>query len=325
MIDMSEWFDYYGQDALKLQLQVHMTAAQMMKKPLPHVLLASGNPGYGKTAAAERIVLTMDGKMITLIPPFSEEVLLQALKSMQSVESQPRFIYIDEIHRMKKSSEMLLKLLEGGELYVKGRSVAVPPVTVIASTTEPDALPLAVLDRFKVKPMFHPYTMQDLVNIGYEFALHHDCSSLFNGEGGQASELLCAVASTCRSIPRIAGEYVLAIRALAYAFDRKPTVLEFLNFVDVDIDGVTANHRRYMQMLYNNFCRDGEYVAAESTLMEMLRETKTGLSRLEYFLLQDGFIEITSRGRALTDKGKERCAHWELVAANIIPRQTERM
>jgi Holliday junction DNA helicase RuvB len=327
MIDMSEWRYYYGQEGLKRQLAVHMTAAQMMGKALPHILLASGNPGHGKTAAAELIAITMGKRCITLIPPFTEDVLLRALRASED----GGIVYIDEIHRMKKSSEMLLRLLEGGEMYVRGRSVPVPAITVIASTTDPDLLPQPVLDRFKIKPTFDPYTMQDLINIAYSFALRNECTHLFReDENGDVSELLEVVATSCRGIPRIAGEMIVAIQALAFSLERVPTVMEFLDFIDVDPDGMTAPHREYLQTLYTNFRKAAdtesgfEYVASETTMMTMLRQTKSGLYRLERFLTERGFIERTGRGRVLTDKGVERCHWWKNLRAGVVDRYIPR-
>jgi Holliday junction resolvasome RuvABC ATP-dependent DNA helicase subunit len=299
----STWWQLIGQRPLKRYLEVHMNAAIAMGTPLPHTLLASGHPGVGKTTISRLIAQTMGGKVVEIVPPFNVDALVKKAKTLDDGD----FLFIDEIHKLsdggKKGSEILLKLLEDGKIPLRdGSMYSCKDFTVIGATTDADKLPETVIDRFKLKPTFQPYTKLDLANIVYRFAERHDCISAINGK------MCVAIAMACRGVPRIAEEMVLGARALYYHLGRPPSPRELFDFTETRPDGLTRQHVNYLLVLYRKYRRkmpDGtvEYIAGLSSLGQLLRESPGGIDRLERYLIEVGFVERTTHGRKLTRMG----------------------
>lgn len=305
------WEDFVGQEKLKRQLLVHIAYAQETGTRLPHVLLASGHSGVGKTTLSRMVAQTMEVNIIELVPPFSIYTLADA--ALQLLDGD--VLFIDEIHALaqngKKGAEILLKVLEDHTAYLpNGEVVELCDITVIGATTDRDLLPEPVLDRFKLKPFFEPYTANDMEVITLEMAARHGCLDLLTSDDFKMCGWLARVSGRT---PRITEEMVIALRALTVAYGGVlPNIKQFLDFVDVQPDGCHRGHVDYLLALYTRFGRSSagtgemEYIAGEDTLQSILRETKQGLARTERFLLELGYIERTRRGRALTQAGIDR-------------------
>lgn len=291
----TRWDAYIGQENLKRTLRVHIDSAKKRKEPLPHVLLASGMPGVGKTEMGKLIASEMGTSMVTLVPPFNKDQLIAAMQSMDDFD----ILFIDEIHKMadngKKNAEILLHILEEGQDHLVSGTVVLPKVTIVGATTDADRLPETIIDRFPIKPIFEPYTVQELALITAKFEGAHGIELPF--------ELTTGIAAACRGTPRVAREMVVAARDLSISLERMPSIEELLEFKQTEPDGMTESHRQYLQCLYTNFGGDRNHTAGEETLRVMLRQTKDGLLRLERFLIEQGYIELTPRGRRLLPKG----------------------
>lgn len=300
---VKDWDGYIGQGPLKEQLLVHIDAALARWEVLPHVLLASGMPGVGKTTMARLIAKKMQGELTMMVPPFSKTALHEA--AIQVPDG--GFLFIDEIHKLADhgpaAAENLLHMLEENLLYLEDGVHTLNEISIIGATTDADKLPETIIDRFSIKPYFQAYSLAELVRITKNFA------NYFNTE--LTPETMVAIAKACRGTPRIAREYVIAVRDLQTARKQWCTPAMLYSFKEIEPDGTTRQHQAYMKSLYQFFGRedaDGkiEYVAGEASLMSLLRENKSGLARLERFLIERGFIDRTPRGRRLTPAGVRR-------------------
>lgn len=302
---VGDWSEFIGQESLKRTLNVYMTKAQELDEPLPHILLASGSPGIGKSHLARLIAKSMKRDLYEIVPPFTVETLASVLDEMWHTD----LLFCDEIHRMaigrSRSAEMLLKVLEENKLPLPdGTMMNVPKITVIGATTDPDLLPEPVLDRFKIKPAFVPYTISELAQI----ALHTAYKESLEAGDRLSDDLAISMAYACRGTPRILGEMVMGADALFHVYGRPPTSQELFDFLQVEPDGLTRQHVNYLMALYRHFGRRNpmgkvEYVAGEGAMQGLLRETKPGINRLERYLQEVGMVERTQRGRKLTDMG----------------------
>lgn len=302
-----DWDDYIGQEPLKQQLLVRVNAALKRDARLPHTLLASGFPGVGKTTMARLLAKVMDVPIIEIVPPFKLEAIVQAAMSLPD----KGILFIDEIHKLTdgvgaRGAEVLLKLLEDGVIFEPNGTVhTTHDITVIGATTEPDKLPEPVLDRFKIKPYFQPYTQAELARITVKFCWEQDA------ENDVTNETIYAISGACRGIPRVTEEMVMAAHDLAENLGRPCTPDELLEFIETEPDGMTRKHIAYITALRQFFPRENaeghvEYVIGEPTIMQRLRETKQGIGRIEDFLIERGLIDRTPRGRRLTARGIAR-------------------
>lgn len=304
--DMPEsWEDYVGQEPLKRQLMVYLKAAQARGERFPHTLLASGMPGVGKTMMARLIAVSMGARIIEIVPPFNIYTLVEAMKMLGDGD----VLFIDEIHKLaetgKRGAEILLKVLEDGVAFLPtGETVQFNDITIVGATTDKDMLPEPVLDRFKIKPFFQPYTEPEMCEIAAKFTSRHDAWDAID----PGKELLWAIALAARGTPRVAEEMVLAAKDLAVTFGRPATPTELLTFLEVEPDGLTRQHIAYITAVRQYFARttkDGtvEYIIGEAAIQQMLRETKAGIGRIERFLIERGLLDRTPRGRRLTKRG----------------------
>jgi Holliday junction DNA helicase RuvB len=300
------WDDYIGQEPLKRQMAVYINEAKRTGNRLPHTLFASGVPGVGKTTAARMTARSLGAEIIELVPPFNIYTLAQAAQSLYEGD----ILFIDEIHKLsdngKRGAEILLKILEDGVIFLpNGEIIELNDITIIGATTDRDKLPEPVIDRFKIKPYFQPYTFGDLSEIAAVFTSKHQAWN-------SVDAYLCLdMAKACRGTPRILDEMVIAAQALEGTFNRRPTAAELLEFIEVEPDGMTRTHIHYITALRQFFRRetaDGEieFISGEATMMQLLRETKQGIGRIERFLIERGMIDRTPRGRRLTAAGMER-------------------
>ena len=220
-----EWDEFFGQEPMKKQLAIYIKSAQARNAPLPHVLLASGSPGVGKTAMARLIAKTMGVNIYELVPPFNIHTLVAAARKLGDGD----VLFIDEVHKLadsgKRGAEILLKVLEEGVAFMPdGSVIPLADITVIGATTDRDKLPEPVIDRFKIKPYYQPYSWGELGAICIEFAWRHNALDVID------DELAVKIAAASRGTPRIIEEMVMAARDMALAFGAPPTADALLAF-----------------------------------------------------------------------------------------------
>jgi Holliday junction DNA helicase RuvB len=299
---VEDWDSFVGQEKAKKQLDVHIRAAKMNGAPMPHIMLASGFPGVGKTTLARLIAKRYGTDVKMLVPPFSQDTLAEAAM----LTGRNEFLFIDEIHKLAdggpRGAENLLHMLEEGRLYYKGEMIELDPFTVIGATTDVDKLPETIIDRFSIKPTIERYSKKEMIQIVENFAKFYGVKTMYG-------DVKFMIASASRRTPRIAREIVVAHKAMYDASHGiTPWGCELLEFVDIEPNGMGAEHRNYVIFMYSQCKRvmsDGSvmYTASEGTLKSTLRMPPQGLARTERFLLEIGMIGRGPQGRYLTERG----------------------
>ena len=301
----ASWDEYVGQDSVKNNLHILISAAKERQTPPEHVLFY-GPPGLGKTTLAHLIARELGGALRSTSGPAIERVgdLAALLTNLQSGD----ILFIDEIHRLSRSiEEVLYPAMESGVLNIiigKGPSartieLPLPPFTLVAATTRVADLSAPLRSRFSGGVYrLEFYSEDDIAHIVTRSAaiLGVDVE-----EGGVRE-----IAKRARSTPRTAN-YLLK-RARDYAqLKREPlserSVSAALGLLEVDSLGLTPLDRKLLLALIELFNGGPTGVNA---LAPALSEEPATLSEVhEPFLLQLGLIERTQRGRVATKKAYE--------------------
>lgn len=298
----SSWDEYIGQDSVKNNLHILISAAKERHAPPEHVLFY-GPPGLGKTTLAYLIARELGGQLRATSGPAIERVgdLAALLTNLQAGD----ILFIDEVHRLNRSiEEVLYPAMESGSLNIilgKGPSartidLPLPPFTLVAATTRVADLSAPLRSRFSGGVFrLEFYSEDDIAQIVKRSA---KILGVEIEEGGTQE-----IAKRARATPRTAN-YLLK-RARDYAqLKRKPldekTVAEALGLLEVDELGLTPLDRKLLAVLIERF-NGGP--AGVSALAAALAEEPNTISEVhEPFLLQLGLIERTPRGRVATQK-----------------------
>lgn len=285
------WEAFVGQDKMKRRLQTHIEAAIRDTRPLDHVFLA-GPKGMGKTSLAGIIARDIPETLLFLKMPMTEQALVRVIRRFEG-----GILFLDEIHALpKRQQESLLTLIEDGYVQDKrGRITHVPWTTVIAATTERDKVIGPLYDRFPIKPSFTPYTDTEMGQIVTNMAEKVKVAI--------TPETAIILGRATGGVPRLARSLVLAARDLQVTADRKkpPTAETILKFCEVDPDGLTAEHVRYLDAI--------DYLggsAGQRSLEMMMRLPPNVIREIEWLLITRKFVEYTASGRELTPEGYKR-------------------
>lgn len=296
----SSWDEYVGQEAVKNNLHILISAAKERQAPPEHVLFY-GPPGLGKTTLAHLIARELGGAMRSTSGPAIERVgdLAALLTNMGSGD----ILFIDEIHRLSRSiEEVLYPAMESGVLNIiigKGPSartieLPLPPFTLVAATTRVADLSAPLRSRFSGGVYrLEFYTEDDIANIVKRSA---GILGVEIDDGGVRE-----IAKRARSTPRTAN-YLLK-RARDYAqLKRAPlsqdTVSASLGMLEVDNLGLTPLDRKLLTVLIERF--NGGPAGVNALAAALAEEPSTVSEVHEPFLLQLGLIERTQRGRVAT-------------------------
>jgi Holliday junction DNA helicase RuvB len=295
--------EFIGQRATRENLAVFIEAARARGEALDHVLL-HGPPGLGKTTLAQIVARELGvGFRATSGPVIQRAGDLAAILT----NLQPRdVLFIDEIHRLQPAiEEVLYPAMEDFQLDLiigegpAARSVRIDlaPFTLVGATTRAGLLATPLRDRFGIPLRLVFYTPEELeliVTRGAEklgFALTPD---------GAAE-----IARRSRGTPRIAGRLLRRVRDFAHLQGDRPvdraTADAALNRLEVDSLGLDAMDRRYLRRIAEH--HHGGPVGVE-TLAAALAEARDTLEEVvEPFLIQEGLVLRTSRGRVLAERG----------------------
>jgi Holliday junction DNA helicase RuvB len=301
----SSWDEYVGQDSVKNNLHILISAAKERQTPPEHVLFY-GPPGLGKTTLAHLIARELGGQMRSTSGPAIERV--GDLAALLTNLGPGDILFIDEIHRLSRSiEEVLYPAMESGVLNIiigKGPSartidLPLPPFTLVAATTRVADLSAPLRSRFSGGV----YRLEFYSDKDIEHIVRRSANIL----GVEVDESgVQEIAKRSRSTPRTAN-YLLK-RARDYAqLKREPLsanmVNQSLGMLEVDNLGLTPLDRKLLTVLIDRF-NGGP--AGVSALAAALAEEPNTLSEVhEPFLLQLGLIERTQRGRVATRRAYE--------------------
>lgn len=292
--------DYVGQHAVREQMEIFIQAARKRREALDHTLIF-GPPGLGKTTLAHIIANEMDVDLKTTSGPVMEKAgdLAAMLTNLEPGD----VLFIDEIHRLSPVvEEVLYPAMEDYQLDIMigegpaARSIKLdlPPFTLVGATTRAGLLTSPLRDRFGIVQRLEFYNIHDLTHIVTRSAHLSDIGIEAKG----AEE----VARRSRGTPRIANR--LLRRCRDFAEVRGDGVItgsiadQALDMLHVDRQGFDHMDRRLLMAMIDKF--DGGPVGVDSLAAAISEERDTIEDVLEPYLIQQGYIMRTSRGRMLT-------------------------
>jgi len=295
--------DFVGQERVKEQLAIALTAAKARGEALDHVLLV-GPPGLGKTSLAYIVREELGVGIRSVAGPALERKDIAAI--LTSVEARD-VIFVDEIHRMSSAAEEILyPALEDFRLdIVMGQGAAartltldLPPFTLVGATTRTGLLTSPLRDRFGMTFRLDYYDPGQLAQIvkrsarilGVEIA--HDAADEISGRS--------------RGTPRIANRILRRVRDVAQVRHEgsisTAIACEALELLEVDEAGLERIDRALLRTIVEKF--DGGPVGLTTLAASLGEEPDTIEDVYEPFMLQLGFIQRTPRGRTITKLGR---------------------
>jgi Holliday junction DNA helicase RuvB len=310
--------EFVGQEQAKANLRVFIEGARGRGEALDHVLLF-GPPGLGKTTLAQIVARELGVNFrATSGPVLAKAGDLAAILT----NLEPRdVLFIDEIHRLAANVEEILypamedhvlDLIIGDGPSARSIRIDLAPFTLVAATTRAGLLATPLRDRFGIPLRLEFYTPAELLKVLTGAAAKMGLA--INDEG--AGE----IALRARGTPRVAGRLLRRVRDFAAAdgcelIDRKAAA-SALARLDVDEHGLDALDRRYLRALIENYAGGP---AGVDTLAYAIAEARDAVEDvIEPFLLQQGFIQRTPRGRMATARAYE---HLGLAAPQQKPGQ----
>ena len=310
--------EYVGQKKAKENLSLFMKAAVQRGDALDHVLLA-GPPGLGKTTLAHIISQEMGTQLHSVTGPNVEKKgdLAAILTNLQPGD----VLFIDEIHRLQKTIEEVLygamedfklDLIIGQGPAARTLRIDLPRFTLVGATTRTGLLSSPLRDRFGVQLRLDFYPVEDLERI-----LQRSAGLLnIQIDPTGANE----IARRSRGTPRIANRLLKRVRdfaqvrgAAAGRVDRK-TAQDALALFEVDGRGLDQMDRKLLLTIIEKF--DGGPVGIETLSSAIGEERDTLEDVYEPYLIQEGFLQRTPRGRTATRQAYEHLErHWREKAA----------
>ncbi|MBO1924303.1 Holliday junction branch migration DNA helicase RuvB [Thiomicrorhabdus sp. 6S3-12] len=295
-------FEYIGQGAVREQLSLSMQAAKMRAEPLDHVLLY-GPPGLGKTTLSNIIAQEMGVTLRQTSGPVIEKPgdLAAILTRLEPHD----VLFVDEIHRLSPVvEEVLYPAMEDFQIDIvigegpaaQSVKIDLPPFTLVGATTRAGLLTSPLRDRFGLVQRLEFYSHDELCQIVTRSA---------NILGLEAHlEGAMEVARRSRGTPRIANRLLRRVRDYAQVRGDGIITQEIanaaLNLLEVDQLGLDKMDLRFLDALINKF--DGGPVGIDSLSAAMGEERGTIEDVIEPFLVQQGFVVRTSRGRLATNQ-----------------------
>ena len=292
--------DYIGQEKVKEQMSIFIKAARNREEPLDHTLVF-GPPGLGKTTLANICLYELSANIKTTSGPVLEKAgdLAAILTNLEAND----VLFIDEIHRLSPAiEEILYPAMEDYKLDIMigegpaARSIKLdlPPFTLVGATTRAGLLTSPLRDRFGIIQRLEFYSVGELSDIIERSA--KIISSEVDAEG--SSE----IANRSRGTPRIANRLLRRVRDFAEVkFDgniNKSVASTALDMLSIDKNGFDHMDRRLLTTMIEKF--DGGPVGIDSLAAAISEERDTIEDVLEPYLIQQGFIQRTPRGRVIT-------------------------
>ena len=294
--------EYIGQTDVKENIKVFVSAAKMRETSLDHVLLY-GPPGLGKTTLAHIIANELGSNIKTASGPTIEKS--GDLAAILSTLEPNDVLFIDEIHRIPRYIEEILysavedfklDIIIGGEGQSRNIKIDLPPFTLVGATTRAGDLTAPLRDRFGIVSKLEFYTNEELSQIVKRSArvlgLEIDDDAAYE------------IAKRSRKTPRIANRLLKRVSDFALVDGNGVIDLDIvkssLKRLKIDESGLDSTDIEYLMSIINKF--NGGPVGIESIASSIGEEATTIEDVIEPFLLQEGYVKRTSRGRVITEK-----------------------
>ncbi len=294
--------EYVGQEEIKENIRVFIEAAKMRGEVLDHVLLY-GPPGLGKTTLAHIIANELGVNIKTASGPSIEKS--GDLAAILSTLEPNDVLFIDEIHRMPRFIEEILypamedftlDIVIGNDNNTRSIKIDLPPFTLVGATTRAGDISAPLRDRFGIVSKLNYYTDDELFQI-----VKRTSKVLGMPIADKAAKEL---AKRSRKTPRIANRLFKRVRDFALVFEQPEIDEEItkssLKRLHVDNFGLDQIDIQYLEALITKF--NGGPVGAATVSTSIGEEVTTIEDVVEPFLLQEGFIKRTPRGRMATEK-----------------------
>lgn len=297
--------DYTGQDHVCEQMSIFIEAARKRTDALDHVLIF-GPPGLGKTTLANIIANEMDVNIKTTSGPVLEKAgdLAALLTNLEEND----VLFIDEIHRLSPVvEEVLYPAMEDYQLDIMigegpaARSIKLDlaPFTLVGATTRAGSLTSPLRDRFGIVQRLEFYNIEDLTDIIMRSAKYLNVEMVTEGA--------LEIAKRARGTPRIANRLLRRVRDYA-EIKSNGTVDEHiaalaLDMLDVDKVGFDYMDRKLLEAIIDKF--DGGPVGLDNLAAAIGEEKETIEDVIEPFLIHQGFLQRTPRGRIASNRAYE--------------------
>lgn len=301
-VDFSE---YVGQQTVVDNITVMVESARLRQEAMDHVLL-SGPPGLGKTSLAMIIAQALDSELHVISGPAVEKKgdLAAILTNLGPND----VLFIDEIHRLSISVEEILysamedfrlDIVIGQGAAARTMQIDLAPFTLIGATTRSGLLSNPLRDRFMGHLHFEFYQPADLQKI---LAMNAKKMNL-----KLADEALSLMSRCARGTPRIANRILRRVRDFSLVKGEKEiskaSVEKALSLMHIDGQGLDSMDRRILSVMLDYY--QGGPVGIEALCATLSEDRSTIEDVFEPYLLKEGFIIRTPRGRELTEKARE--------------------